>query len=120
MEAEARRRFARQLSLAEVGEGGQARLCAHVVRVEGDPRAAGIAAEYLARAGVQVSRADAAATLDVGAEGDVAALAGAPELEQAAAFALGAFAAVEEIKRALGVGRPGRLHGVSLSAAEDA
>jgi len=42
-------------------------------------------------------------------------LAGREDLEEAAAFVAGAFAAVEEIKRALEVGAPGRLDGVRLT-----
>lgn len=126
MDADAHRRFARQISLAEVGAAGQARLCAHVVRVEGDPRAAEVAATYLARAGVRIAResddgsvdAGSARRLHVGSEADVAALAGRAELEVAAAFLAGAFAAVEEIKRTLEVGRPGTLEGLVLSGGD--
>jgi len=105
---EARRRYARHLLLAEVGEPGQARLCAHEVRVSGDERATEIATLYLSRAGVAVREsAPEAATAPSSAE--VAALAGRPELREAAAFLAGAFTAVEEIKRALGVGTRGAL-----------
>lgn len=104
---DARRRHARQLLLAEVGERGQARLCAHAVALRGDPRAAEIAALYLSRAGVTVKQE--ADVLDVPGADALRQLAGRDELCEAAAFVAGAFAAVEEIKRALELGAPGRL-----------
>lgn len=103
-----RRRYARHLLLAEVGERGQALLSARAVSVAGDARAAEVASLYLGRAGVTV-QADAADVVDAGAPEVVRAFAGRPELEQAAAFVAGAFAAVESIKRILGAGDPGAL-----------
>lgn len=129
MEPDARRRFARQLLLADVGERGQARLCAHAVRVEGDERAAETARLYLERAGVMAARdqssasaggGDAGHVVEVASRESIRALAGRAELETAAAFLAGAFAAVEEIKRALAVGRAGDLEGASLIGPEDA
>lgn len=108
---DARRRHARQLLLTEVGEGGQARLCAHEVAVQGDRRAVEAAALYLSRAGVAV-RDEAAHALEVPEPDAVSQLAGREGLGEAAAFIAGAFCAVEEIKRALGVGAPGRLPAV--------
>lgn len=105
---EARRRYARHLLLAEVGEAGQASLAAREVAVRGDARAAEVAAMYLSRAGVRVGPS-AAHVLDVGSSGRVAALAARPGLGEAAAFLAGAFAAVEEIKRTIGAGAPGTL-----------
>lgn len=104
----ARRRFARHLLLAEVGERGQARLCAHEAAITGNGRAAEVATLYLERAGVRVDP-DAQNALGTADGEQIAALAPRPELREAAAFLAGAFAAVEEIKRALGVGRAGEL-----------
>lgn len=108
---DARRRHARQLLLAEVGERGQARLSGHEVGLRGDPRAAEVAALYLSRAGVAV-RDDAASVLELADPDAVSRLAGRDELREAAAFVAGAFAAVEEIKRALEVGTAGQLPAV--------
>lgn len=119
MEPDARRRFARQLLLAEVGERGQARLRAHAVRLEGDERATESARLYLERAGIAVGDRDAEHRMEVASRESIRALAGRAELETAAAFLAGAFAAVEEIKRALAVGRAGDLEGVSLIGPED-
>ncbi|HJL17281.1 MAG TPA: hypothetical protein RMH99_16560 [Sandaracinaceae bacterium LLY-WYZ-13_1] len=110
-----RARYARHLLLAEVGEQGQRRLSAHRVRLEGDPRATEAAADYLARAGVGVVRAgDADDTVAI-PRADVARLADRPSLAPTAGRLTGAFAAVEAIKRALAVGRPGALEAVRLS-----
>jgi hypothetical protein len=113
-----KRRHARQLLLAEIGERGQARLCATRVQLAAgaDPRAAAVARDYLERAGVQVidapvghshaagedARALTTAVADCTA---VRALAGHPELDEAAAALAGAFAAVEAIKQALDLPR---------------
>lgn len=104
LDEETRRRFARHLLLAEVGERGQARLLAHATRIDGDPRAVEAARMYLERAGVSVD-ADAS---DVSAA-EVRPLPERPELDEAAAFLSGALAAVESIKRALDVGHPAAL-----------
>ncbi len=115
-------RHARQLLLPEIGEVGQAFLSAHAVAVPGGP-AGEVAAEYLRRAGVHAAvteSAPGAEELEALAPERVAALAGRPELEAAAAFLAGAFTAVEEMKRALGVGSPGRLSArLSPSGPED-
>jgi len=108
---DARRRHARQLLLAEVGERGQARLSGHEVAVHGDPRAAEIAALYLSRAGVTV-RDEASHVVALADPDALSRLAGRGGLREAAAFVAGAFGAVEEIKRALEVGSPGRLPAV--------
>jgi hypothetical protein len=120
-----RARYARHLLLPEVGPDGQARLCAHAVALDGDPRAVAAMGTYLARAGVTVEPAGAAAS-GSGAAGAgapssdaVQRLAGRADLEEAAAFLAGAFTAVEEIKRVLQVGTPGRLDAVRLTGPED-
>lgn len=107
--ANQRVRHARHLLLAEIGEQGQAALCATQLRpaVGADPRAAEVAADYLARAGVTV--APGAATLPVPSAAEVAALAGDPALLEAAAALAGAFAAVEAIKATTGAGQPAAL-----------
>jgi hypothetical protein len=91
---DARARFARQISLPEIGEPGQLRLGETRVRC-GDP----VAALYLERAGLDVIDApDQVPRLHVQA--------GEPALHEAAAFLSGALTAVEAIKTALGAGTP--------------
>jgi hypothetical protein len=107
-------RFARHLLLAEIGEVGQARLCATRARVAAavDPRVAGVARDYLERAGIIVSSeieatnsiSEAHLEVPVLDAQSVRALAGRVELEEAAAALAGAFAAVETIKHAVGAG----------------
>lgn len=115
-----RQRYARHMLLSEIGEAGQARLCATRVRTlaRSDPRVRAVALDYLERAGLTVSHADAAdADLDaplLDAAG-VRALAGWDGLEEAAAALAGAFGAVEVIKAVLGVGTRAELpSGLSL------
>jgi len=129
-----RRRHARQLLLAEIGERGQERLCATRVRLtgDGDARAAAVARDYLERAGLQLidvqeasahDDGDASRELEVAIadSGALQALAGRPELEEAAAALAGAFAAVEVIKSALGLARPATLPaGLALRSEERA
>ena len=104
---DARRRFARHLSLAEVGEAGQERLsAAPMPELAGDPRAVAVARLYLERAGLDGGERDGA-VIDAGSRARVRALAGSEGLEEAAAFVLGAFAAVEHLKHVLEVGRAG-------------
>jgi hypothetical protein len=97
-----KKRYARQVLLTEVGLAGQARLLQAAVALpaNADARAAEIAADYLQRAGLRVDP-DAGAVLALPAGDAVRALAGRPELEEAAAALSGAFAAVEAIKHAL-------------------
>ncbi len=111
----ARRRYTRHLLLSEIGEAGQERLCAAQVRAApaADARAAEVALDYLARAGLGVS-ADGAQTataiaLLLPSPEQLRGLAGDAALEEAAAALSGAFAAVEAIKQALGVGSPAAL-----------
>jgi hypothetical protein len=110
---EARLRFARHLLLREIGLAGQARLCAARVCIapEADGSAGEAARDYLVRSGLTVvdTRGGAARQVAVADHGRVRALAGAPDLEPAAAGLAGAFAAVETIKAVLGVGDPAEL-----------
>jgi hypothetical protein len=123
--------YARQILLSELGLAGQERLASASFRVAGDadPRVSLVARDYLARAGVgaQAGTRDSnesvvtrdsneslgpgAATVYVSAASaqDVARLAGDPALEGCAGWLLGAFAAVEAIKAAAGVGTPAAL-----------
>lgn len=87
-----RLRYARQISLPEIGEAGQLRLSQARV-MSSHP----VASTYLERAGVEVSDGPAPA-LTVHA-GDAA-------LAEAASFLSGALTAVEALKRALGTGTP--------------
>jgi hypothetical protein len=104
-----RRRYARQIVLRELGPTGQARLCASTaVHANGaDARVAAVARAYLERAGLQQQPAaeggNVVAVHGAGTEA-VQACAGAPELEDCAAWLLGAWAAVETIKQAASVG----------------
>ncbi len=129
-----KRRHARQLLLAEIGERGQERLCATRVRLsgDGDVRAAAVARDYLERAGLQLADVREATAQHDGEEpreiaveiadsGALRALAGRPELDEAAAVLAGAFAAVEAIKGALDLAQPAMLPaGVSLHGQERA
>jgi hypothetical protein len=60
-------RWSRQIVLPEVGARGQERLCAARAAVCGTSAAAAVAAELLARAGVQITRDAAEVVLDLGA-----------------------------------------------------
>jgi hypothetical protein len=101
-----KRRHARHVLLAEIGEPGQLRLCASRVQrcLLADPRAASVALEYLERAGMSASDAADALPLALPSSAQVRALSGHVLLEDAAASLAGAFAAVEAIKQSLGVG----------------
>ena len=92
-----RARFARQLSLPEVGERGQRALCASRVRVEGDLRAVEAATRYLERAGCSV--ADDGEPVTVSDAPEIARIAGRPELEEAAAWIAGCVAAAAHVAR---------------------
>jgi hypothetical protein len=102
----ARQRYARHLLLAEVGEAGQERLCHARIQlpVDTDPRAARVARDYLERAGLALHADDQGASRPQLNRAAVAALAGDPVLEPAAAALLGALGAVEAIKGELGLG----------------
>jgi len=103
LDATARRRYARQLLLGEIGEAGQERLLDARFRREagGDADAYAVAADYLERAG---SAADpSGAVLRVPSTSALRRFAGAPALEESAAAILGAFSAVEHLKEVLGI-----------------
>jgi hypothetical protein len=101
-----KKRYARQVLLTEIGLAGQARLLQVAVALPAgaDARAAELAVDYLQRAGLRVDP-DAGAVVAVPAPDAVRALAGRPELDEAAAALAGAFAAVEAIKHALVLGQ---------------
>jgi len=92
---EARARFARQVSLPEIGEQGQLRLSQTHVRT-----ASPVTALYLERAGLLVSAAAhrEVPSFEVGAD--------EPALREAAEYLNGALSAVEAIKSALEIGTP--------------
>ena len=104
LDSAARMRFARHLLLVEVGEVGQERLkaagfcCAN----GSDARVSRVASDYLRRAGCQPR--DDGTSMSLPTEEDVDQMAGDPTLQEAAAAVMGAFAAVERIKEALGRG----------------
>ncbi len=105
---EARRRYARQLSLPEIGERGQALLDAHGFHTDLASQGAEVAADYLRRAGCAERPVDG----DLLAAPDRLAarrFAGDADLLEAAAVVLGAYAAVEHIKQVCGVGEPGQM-----------
>jgi hypothetical protein len=113
-------RFLRQRMLAEVGDAGQARLRAALVRLDGGSLAARAhAADYLARAGVSLTDelvhapASDATQAGVASREQTVVLAvpppAPPALGPAADLLVGALAAVEAVKHALGVGQPAHL-----------
>jgi hypothetical protein len=115
-------RYARQVLLGEIGEAGQLRLCATRLRfgAASDPRAAAVAADYLLRAGIEITGDSDADELLLGDAGAIRELAGSSGFEYAAAALAGAFGAVEAIKAALGAGVPSRLPGdLVLAGATD-
>ena len=54
LDAAARARYGRQIRLPEIGEAGQARLCASEVVIGGPGDARNVEASYVARAGMRV------------------------------------------------------------------
>ena len=103
LDAAARRRFARQLLLGEIGEAGQERLLQAGFRSDlgCDEDAYTAAADYLRRAGcVPDETGEPVLAPDVEA---VRQLAGSPALRDAAALIAGSFAAVEHLKEVLGI-----------------
>jgi hypothetical protein len=101
--AAARRRYARQLLLGEIGEVGQERLldAAFTSGAGADPGAFAVAADYLRRAGA----AEAARGREVRVPDEAAVMrfAGALSLREPAAAVIGAFCAVEHLKATLGM-----------------
>ena len=115
-----RTRFARHLLLVEIGDEGQAKLCAASVSASpgGDPRAARWALEYLRRAGVAPK--PGGSLVAVPARPLLAEIAGGDEqLEEAAAALVGAWLAVERIKEITGAGTAGALPAGSLLRGDD-
>lgn len=106
MTPEARRRYARHLTLPEIGAAGQERLCASRATLApgADPRAARWAEAYLVRAGVRVGWAGgadespSASVLALPDAATVRGVAGPAHLEDAAAYLLGALAALEHVR----------------------
>ncbi len=95
-------RFARQYVLAEIGTVGQQRLEAARVRAGGgDPRALAVALAYVERAGVSLDE-ETGDPLDVADASEVTRVAGAPDLEEAAAFLLGSLAATQRLATVAG------------------
>ena len=99
--------YARQILLPELGLEGQARLAETAVgfAAGADPRVCAVAREYLQRAGLRV-QPDASVVLAAASGREVAARAAEPELEECAAWLLGALTAVEAIKASAGAGTP--------------
>jgi hypothetical protein len=110
--------YARHLLLPEIGLPGQERLLAASVSwpAAGDVVAGAVARTYAQRAGLcEAENSDFEAPLATAEE--VAALAGRPELMQAAGALAGAVAAVESLKRALSLGAAASpLSNLSLSS----
>ena len=110
-----RQLYARHLLLPEIGESGQARLCAagYGVGPEASKAAAATAVDYLVRAGMTMLASEDAARDDAPLlllpdDAGVSRLAGQPLLQEAAAALAGAFAAVEAIKAVTGAGEAAR------------
>jgi hypothetical protein len=123
LDREARTRYARQISIAEIGERGQqlllsgerapfSRPAGEAVVHEGRfapsrPDSARVAAMYLERAGAAV-KAEPTSGREIESASDqiIAKRAGHPALCEAAAFLIGALDAVEAIKVVLDAGTP--------------
>jgi len=103
LDAAARRRYARQLLVGEIGEAGQERLLAARYRqgADADEDAYAVAAEYLERAGC--FRDETGAQVRIAQSCAVSRFAGVPALREPAAVVMGAFAAVEHLKEVLGI-----------------
>jgi hypothetical protein len=111
--------------LRELGQAGQAQLCAARVAVDAGDSAgpvAQIASDYLRRAGLHVldSAQDAQTRpLVLPSAAEVAATAGDPALQACAQWLLGAWAAVETVKECAGLGSAARSIPASLIAEVD-
>lgn len=103
LDATARRRYARQLLLGEIGDAGQQRLLESRFRREagGDADAYAVAADYLERAGCATD--PSGEVLRVPSACELLQFAGSPALAEPAAAILGAFSAVEHLKKVLGI-----------------
>jgi hypothetical protein len=108
---EQKRLYARHILLDQLGATGQARLCGAraTAAPQCDTRAAAVALDYLARAGVQIDQQPAEHHVLAGSTEALHALAGDAALLECAAWLSGAFAAVEAIKQIAGVGAEARL-----------
>ena len=104
LDAAARRRYARQLLLGEIGEAGQERLLGSSFsrNAASDAHAFAVAADYLRRAGLRDS--DGGDQVAVPAPEAVLRFAGSSSLAEPAAAVIGAFCAVEHLKAALEMG----------------
>ncbi|MEM7136857.1 MAG: hypothetical protein AAF500_09785 [Myxococcota bacterium] len=114
----AKRRYLRQLLLAEIGEAGQERLVAERFKAGAscDPRAYVVAADYLQRAGCGEDAARGA-PITSPTRDEVIRFAGCDALVPHAAAILGAMSAVARIKRATGAGNLGTKEVPPLSGA---
>lgn len=114
-------RYARQLLLPQIGEAGQARLCASRVRPSktADAGALAVAESYVGRAGVQISSDPAIPELALSSAAEVAALAAEPALLEAARALVGALAAVHVIQSLAGLESPSRLPAVLAMSSEE-
>jgi transposase len=115
------RLYARQVILRELGQAGQARLCAGRVAIHAAsaPEVAAVAGDYLQRAGLQVVVDATEHTLPLPDAAQVAATAGEPALLACAAWLHGAWAAVEAIKQCAEVGSPAPAGPAALTAEVD-
>ncbi|UCH30781.1 MAG: hypothetical protein JSV06_07075 [Myxococcales bacterium] len=104
LDAAARRRYARQLLLGEIGEAGQKRLLTARCRrgSAADADAFAVAAEYLRRAGCSIDEGGEEVRIPDAVA--VSRFAGTTSLHETAAAVVGAFCAVEHIKATLGLG----------------
>jgi hypothetical protein len=117
-----RARYARHLLLPELGELGQSRLLASVVRPnqDADPGALEVAHSYLSRAGLRIAMEGCEGpAMTLASAAAVTRVAGAPELLEAARLLAGAFAAVEAIKAAAGIGQQSQLPAAFSLASEE-
>jgi len=103
LDAAARRRYARQLLLGEIGEAGQERLLASGFRSRagGAADAFAVAADYLERAGCFCD--SEGAEVRIPRTSEVMRFAGNAALREPAALVLGAYSAVEYLKEVLGI-----------------
>jgi hypothetical protein len=112
------RLYSRQVILRELGQAGQAQLCAARVAAA-DSSSAGatsVALDYLERAGMQVLDAPAEGVLPLAV---LSADEADPALQACAEWLHGAWAAVETIKQCTGVGSPALAAPPSLTAEVD-
>ena len=117
LEADKLRRYARQITLPEIGESGQLRLARLSLQPppEADALSLGWATRYLRRAGVNAEDAPENIQLPVPEQSEVMRIADSREAYPVTALLIGSFAAVEALKSALDVGRPGSLTQATFS-----